>query len=653
MTRSGKKPRLWFAILTLLTFVGWAPTDFVKHRTTHRRCAIRLAAAGETWWCRRGGINGKLKDCFEENMQTDAVQLLKDYDTYQASLPVRELRNGSLLTLYHLPFYARITDLNRFAGRMSSELEIRTSVDYIAAASHSGKSASVVVGFLRSRELDFGDDARLNFTHYLYMPFANNGGNYHGEVDEAELKSACGKSMKLRKALGAVYMRDCFRAQAFDSHYVDEWDLPNTTPTFRTAQNLLKKDVSTFMQRSPEGVLLVHVDEHRSMCPDPDFRKGAMRVLAELPGVQVLATYTDIPPLPKQKSSETCRRPIACLLPDVGAIMKERLAMDDMDMGNEAILLRVATLRVTFGLALQKLLLAGLHFQSSEIDQLLHKLNNMLGNAGDNVKARLEKCIEHCNRMWMEDSARQRKSLTDLLCGIEEDDDRVQEKRFPQVVALDDILTAPLEVLLRDEDDDSLSPANKLHCFCQDLFKSALDNSSSGTVTAGKILEHAYLWVLSCRSNKYRKITFLGVVRFPCEDIQPGYIFEKNSKSLDSAKVAEMQNATLYYAERNHPCADIFFKDDSGALYLVDVGGTSNMSKALNKVQKMNDVLVKEGLREDLQVSELKGVVLLPNIESISPEDLGSISEAITVRGARARRLLGGLAQLLAWLPAD
>ena len=106
--------------------------------------------------------------------------------------------------------------------------------------------------------------------------------------------------------------------------------------------------------------------------------------------------------------------------------------MDDIDMGNEAILLRVATLRVTLGLALQKLLLAGLHFPSSETDRFLDKLNNMLGNAGDNVKARLEKCIAHCNRMWMEDSARQRKTLTDLLCGIEEDDDRVQEKRFPQ-----------------------------------------------------------------------------------------------------------------------------------------------------------------------------------------------------------------------------
>ena len=42
--------------------------------------------------------------------------------------------------------------------------------------------------------------------------------------------------------------------------------------------------------------------------------------------------------------------------------MKERLLMDDINMENKAILLRVAILRVTLGLALQKLLLAGLRF---------------------------------------------------------------------------------------------------------------------------------------------------------------------------------------------------------------------------------------------------------------------------------------------------
>ena len=57
--------------------------------------------------------------------------------------------------------------------------------------------------------------------------------------------------------------------------------------------------------------------------------------------------------------------------------------MVDIDMENE-----VATLHVTLGLALQKLLLVGLHFPSSEIDRLFDKLNNILKNAGDDVKAR-------------------------------------------------------------------------------------------------------------------------------------------------------------------------------------------------------------------------------------------------------------------------
>ena len=158
----------------------------------------------------------------------------------------------------------------------------------------------------------------------------------------------------------------------------------------------------------------------------------------------------------------------------------------------------------------------------------------------------LRSASRHCTRIWMGDRARQRKSLIDLLCGIQEDDDRLQEKRFSQVVALDDILTAPLEVLLRDKGDDLLSLANMLHCSCQGVFKQAFETTPRAAVTALKILESAYLWVLACRSCKFSRLEFDRLlVRFQCQDVQPGYIFQKNSKMLDSAKVAEMQNATL------------------------------------------------------------------------------------------------------------
>ena len=137
MTRSAKKSRLWFVILTLLTFVGWAPTDFVKHATSHRGGAVRLAAAGETWWCQGGGINGKLKDCFEENMQADGVPL-----------PVRELGIDPPLKLYQLRFYVRECDLDGFATSLTKRMQ-RPTVAYITAASHSGKSASLVVVLLK------------------------------------------------------------------------------------------------------------------------------------------------------------------------------------------------------------------------------------------------------------------------------------------------------------------------------------------------------------------------------------------------------------------------------------------------------------------------------------------------------------------------
>ena len=79
-----------------------------------------------------------------------------------------------------------------------------------------------------------GDDARLNFTHYLYMPLANSGESYHRRVSEAKLQRACGQDDELRTGLGAAYMRDCFRAQTFDSDYVDEWHLPNATQPRRS-----------------------------------------------------------------------------------------------------------------------------------------------------------------------------------------------------------------------------------------------------------------------------------------------------------------------------------------------------------------------------------------------------------------------------------
>ena len=81
-------------------------------------------------------------------MQADGVPLLKDYDTYQVSLPVRELGIDPPLKLYQLPFYVRECDLDGFATSLTKRMQ-RPTVAYITAASHSGKSASLVVVLLK------------------------------------------------------------------------------------------------------------------------------------------------------------------------------------------------------------------------------------------------------------------------------------------------------------------------------------------------------------------------------------------------------------------------------------------------------------------------------------------------------------------------
>ena len=221
MTCNAKKhPRLRLSLLPFICFFAhWAPAAFVRHVIPHRRGFVRMAAGEAKWWCQLGGINAKLQTCFQVNMQSDAVPLLKDYETYEASLPVRELAILPPVKLYQLPFYVRECDLDGFATNLTKSMQ-RPTVAYVAAASHSGKSASVLVGFLRAREQSTLDGQRsMNFSHYLYMPFANNGGNNHDSVDEDQLEKACGKSTRLREALGASYMKDCFKAQAFGQRF--------------------------------------------------------------------------------------------------------------------------------------------------------------------------------------------------------------------------------------------------------------------------------------------------------------------------------------------------------------------------------------------------------------------------------------------------
>ena len=192
----------WLVLLLLhlqcSTFLSWPKAV--------RRATELRAAADERWWCVAGGVKSKLRQAFCSKMQTDDVPLLADFDTYATSLPVREVDCGVPIKLFEMPFYVTDRGMNEFAERISSRAAvIRSRVAYVAAAGGSGKSSSVLPGFLQSIDMWTG----LNFTHYVYMPFHNNDGNNHRKVT---VPADSGKDF--RRDLGAAYMRDCFRAQA-------------------------------------------------------------------------------------------------------------------------------------------------------------------------------------------------------------------------------------------------------------------------------------------------------------------------------------------------------------------------------------------------------------------------------------------------------
>ena len=106
--------------------------------------------------------------------------------------------------------------------------------------------------------------------------------------------------------------------------------LVNSTPT-ALLTNLLKNIAPS---DQPLKILL-HLDEHRNMCPREVenlgnveskgalFSRGAMQNLGMVPQVTVVATYTARPPLPAVASSGVCRIPVGLPCLNIDAVMQE------------------------------------------------------------------------------------------------------------------------------------------------------------------------------------------------------------------------------------------------------------------------------------------------------------------------------------------
>ena len=111
--------------------------------------------------------------------------------------------------------------------------------------------------------------------------------------------------------------------------------------------------VNKILECTVEGRLLIHVDEHRHMCNNPAVRRGALMLLSSLPEqVRVIATFTDIPPLPSPNSPAVCRVPISKPIIDVGELMKRRAELSLLGEPKNKFEKRLlAALKVNLGLA--------------------------------------------------------------------------------------------------------------------------------------------------------------------------------------------------------------------------------------------------------------------------------------------------------------
>ena len=159
---------LLVCIISCSSSQGFAGVPSGERKSCGPRGASRWWTAFNTCDC----LATRIQHAFETQMQTEDVPVLQSWDAYQSSLPVREGDDGAS-KLYLQPYFCREHDLDVAVKLLERTGKRRDRVAYLSAPTMRGKSAAILPMFCRSVELG----SENSFTHYLYMPFANNDGN--------------------------------------------------------------------------------------------------------------------------------------------------------------------------------------------------------------------------------------------------------------------------------------------------------------------------------------------------------------------------------------------------------------------------------------------------------------------------------------------
>jgi hypothetical protein len=529
--------------------------------------------------------------------------LFRDWETYKASLPVRQ-RSGEWLKLHELPYWGEIDEVKLMAKELQRRRSYRALAHYVCSPSTTGKTTSILPAFLES---DY-------FTHYLYLAFENN-----AEQKFVLREWEPSANLDVAEEQGAAFAVECVRIlleqpDKKGPHKVPRNDDPPSVEKSRCAMTeLLVKHLGD------DSKVLIHVDEHRSMChrngtvnkdPGAKFSRGAMQVLASAHLSRLVSTFLEPPPIPPKATSGVCRRSVVLPRVDIDRVMEylgsnhpvaQRhpglcfpVAADNATRDEYRLL---ATLRLRFAMALDTLsALGSLHRPGSEgeVDEFVEAFADAV-RAGDFCRATLEKAIKACPIDLSDGCSKPDPHAARLLIGMTDQEVYDIGHRLNNPVVLPNSkISSTISHLVSTAD-----PKTPVFSIGAERFASVLDHHD---LLISAPLEEAYLWVLACRAALNGRLSFnRSPFAVKCTDIRPGRIFP-GTNSNEFNDVSELESDVMYFADEpgrdgnctlTHPHADMFFRSsNSRDVVLIDVtggrgGATEKANKLMSTISKM------------------------------------------------------------------
>ena len=603
----------------------------------------------------------RLQEYFDLYMKTNSAALLRDFDTYRKSLPVREGAWGVVLPLYLLSYYVLEDELVAMATElMAGTEEARKVVKYVAAPSRSGKTASILPAFLRT-------DGKL--THYLYLAFSNN-----NDACFAVSPSKPHADRKIAENQGAAFIFECVKRllnvpDSFSAYIVPLEDNPR--PAAETSR-LLKSYL--IEKLGSDSKPLFHLDEHKRMCDRQDdliedtgrdFSRGAMKTLASISNVAVVATYVDPPLLHGLGSASVCRYPVIQPRLDINWVMEAVLGLSfPYSCKREDAQRRLASLKLRLAMKVSGHIISFLHLAGSAKDTAVRNFIREFreGAVLPSEKAALNACMKICRVTNLKPALRIQHNAGRILLGkveMEEKDENDWSRDIPDLVLVNNgdvtkrLVTSDLRTLLTFVD-----PVNQVFNRGRNMFRSILTSDAVDDYLSSNPLEVCYAWVLATESALCGSISFTDdhCYSITCKDIIFGRIFPTDTAGeWTQSHLDGLRTDVLYMVDERrkgqakHQMADLFFLTEAKQLVLVSVTGSgdkTSVQKRRNKLEKW----IQECEGVGIGGYSLHGALLAPFFETPPPSRrVRSRSTIADLHGLVARDRLGGLGQIANW----